>query len=118
MSWTFLTRSTLQGHLGDVGRNDNHFESIDNPHVHDDLVGVSPEPVSRLVDILVLEDEAARRAPVEPESVAGFKWDVCNKGKHHFATGTLVRIQHHSGLAAVSDDSGARSVNSMSAKIP
>lgn len=117
MSWTFLTRSPLRGHSGDVCGNDNHFESIDNTHLHDDLVGVSPGPVSRLVDRLVLEDKAAR-ARVEPETVAGFKWYVCNKGKHHFATGTLIRIQHHSGLAAVSDDSGTWSVNSMSAKKP
>lgn len=55
--------------------------------------------MSRLINILVLEDETLR-AQVEPESVAGFERDVYNKGGHHFATGTLVRIQHHPGLAA------------------
>ena len=61
--------------MRDVGGHENDFESIDNPHVHDELVGVSPGPVSRLVDILALEDEAAT-AQVEPESVAGCERDV------------------------------------------
>lgn len=52
--------------MGNVSGNDDHVESIDNPHVHDDLMGVNPRPVSRLVAILVLEDEAAR-AQVDPE---------------------------------------------------